>query len=58
WLQLKSGVMREVYIALNNAGIELAQSQKEIQVMFPEGMIRDEVLANPGEKKSADHEKN
>ncbi|MDB5286798.1 MAG: hypothetical protein JWR05_1747, partial [Mucilaginibacter sp.] len=42
WLQLKSGVMREVYIALNNAGIELAQSQKEIQVMFPEGMIRDE----------------
>jgi potassium efflux system protein len=57
WLQLKSGVMREVYIALNTAGIELAQSQKEIQVMFPEGMIRDEVLANSGEKKSADHEK-
>jgi hypothetical protein len=47
--------MREIYIALNNTGIELAQSQKEIQVMFPEGMIRDELLANSSEKKSADH---
>lgn len=57
WLQLKSKVMREIYIALDNAGIELAQSQKEIQVMFPENMTPDELLSDADARKSVNKKK-
>ncbi|MEO8886139.1 MAG: mechanosensitive ion channel domain-containing protein [Mucilaginibacter sp.] len=54
WLQLKSGVMREIYIALDEAGIELAQSQKEIQIMLPENISKNDELSSPPDKKSSE----
>jgi len=58
WLQLKSSVMREIYIALDKAGIDLAQSQKEVQLMFPENLTRDQALAGAATNKIVDDKKN
>ncbi|MDN3580106.1 mechanosensitive ion channel family protein [Mucilaginibacter flavus] len=41
WSRLKSDVMREIYLAFNKEGIEIAQSQKEIQLLFPENGIAE-----------------
>lgn len=53
WLQLKSGVMREIYLALNQAGIELARSQQEIQIMLPENIAQDDITQIPPVKKNS-----
>ena len=54
WLRVKSVVMREIYIALDNAGIELAQSQKDLQVIFPEGIVKNEAIAERTAEKNED----
>ncbi|MGI4020645.1 MAG: mechanosensitive ion channel family protein [Janthinobacterium lividum] len=36
YLSLKSGVMREIYTEFAKEGIEIPQSQKEIQLLYPE----------------------
>lgn len=58
WSRLKSNVMREIYLAFNKEGIEIAQSQKEIQLLFPENGVaeakaiaaaKNEVSNKPGD---------